>query len=410
MIQQSETNFLGLAPFLRLSITGGDLQQVAQTLLEKAGQDEENANLWMNLSTALFSIGQREIGLSVQKQALLMQRCFQIPALRQPARFRLLMLMVAGDLAENTPLDCLLEGSDIDLIFYYATADTPLPVNLPVHDALLVAIADAPANQPILKALEPLLKHWEKPVVNAPQYIPHTERGTASLLLQKAPGLLMPPTWQLTRDTLQEIARGEADLNDIFDACRFPVILRPVGSQAGRDLARIDDVREIASYLMAVGDSSFYLSPFIDYRSADGLFRKYRIALIAGQPFACHMGISSHWMIHYVNAGMYDDSAKRAEEAAFMANFAEFADRHSKALAAIHQRSKLDYIAIDCAETPEGELLIFEIDHVMVVHAMDPEDRFPYKQGHMLKVRQAFENFLLDHPSTSQAASCGPKQ
>ena len=68
------------------------------------------------------------------------------------------------------------------------------------------------------------------------------------------------------------------------------------------------------------------------------------------------MGISSHWMIHYINAGMYED----------------------------------------CAETPAGELLIFEIDHVMVIHAMDPEDLFPYKSSHMLKARQAFERFLLE--------------
>ena len=30
----------------------------------------------------------------------------------------------------------------------------------------------------------------------------------------------------------------------------------------------------------------------------------------------------------------------------------------------------------------------------MVVHAMDPEDLFPYKQVHMLKVKQAFDDFL----------------
>ena len=51
-------------------------------------------------------------------------------------------------------------------------------------------------------------------------------------------------------------------------------------------------------------------------------------------------------------------------------------------------------MCIDCAETHDGELLIFEIDHAMVVHAMDPEDLFPYKQAHMLKVKNAFTDFL----------------
>jgi glutathione synthase/RimK-type ligase-like ATP-grasp enzyme len=349
----------------------------------------------MNLATAFFCIGQREHGLQIQEQALCMQRSFQIAAATQPARFRLLVLTVAGDIAENTPIDCLLEGGDIDLLYYFATADTPLPKSLPEHDALLVAIADGVANEPVLKALIPLLSCWPKPVINAPQHIANTGRDTASALMQQVDGLLMPPTRQIGREALQAIVRGEARVEDAFDGCQFPIILRPVGSQAGRDLARIEDIQGIADYLATLNEPVFFLSRFIDYSGKDGLFRKFRIALIDGQPFACHMGISAHWMIHYLNAGMYENAEKRAEEARFMETFAEFALRHKAALAAVHQRSKLDYICIDCAETQDGELLIFEMDHVMVVHAMDPEDLFPYKQVHMRKVKQAFEDFLF---------------
>jgi len=395
MSHPAETAYLGLAPFLRLSIGGEDLRPIAQALLEKAGQDEENAHLWMNLSTAFFCIGQREHGLLIQEQALCMQRSYRIAAATQPARFRLLVLMVAGDISENTPIDCLLEGSDIDLLYYFATADAPLPANLPEHDMLLVAICDAEANHSTLKALAPLLSDWSKPVINAPQHIFNTGRDTASALLQQVDGLLMPPTRQIDREILQAIIRGEVLINDVFDGCKFPIILRPVGSHAGRDLDKVDDLQGITDYLAKVDESTFFLSRFIDYSGDDGLFRKFRIALIAGQPFACHEGISAHWMIHYLNAGMYENAEKRAEEAGFMDNFAEFAEHHKAALAAIYQRSKLDYICIDCAETRNGELLIFEIDHAMVVHAMDPEDIFPYKQVHMRKVRQAFEDFLF---------------
>ena len=395
MTHPVETAYLGLAPFLRLNIAGSDLRPIAQALLEKAEQDQENAYLWMNLSTAFFCIGQREHGLLIQQQALCMQRSFRIAAATQPARFRLLVLMVGGDISENTPIDCLLEGSDIDLLYYYATADAPLPEDIPEHDALLVAICDAEANHPVLKALTPLLAHWPTPVINAPQHITNTGRDRASDLLQHVDGLLMPPTRQLDRAALQALVRGDSLIDEVFDGCKFPIILRPVGSHAGRDLDKIDDLQGVSAYLTRVPEPSFFISRFIDYSGTDGLFRKFRIALITGQPFACHMGISSHWMIHYLNAGMYDDANKRAEEARFMDSFSEFAERHKTALAAIYQRSKMDYICIDCAETPSGELLIFEIDHAMVVHAMDPEDLFPYKQIHMGKVRLAFEDFLL---------------
>ena len=125
------------------------------------------------------------------------------------------------------------------------------------------------------------------------------------------------------------------------------------------------------------------------------MFRKYRVALIEGRPFACHMGVSEHWMIHYLNAGMRESAAKRAEEARFMAEFdRDFARRHARAFEALAERVGLEYFGIDCGETPEGELLIFEADVAMIVHDMDPPDLFPYKRPQMRKVFDAFRAML----------------
>jgi glutathione synthase/RimK-type ligase-like ATP-grasp enzyme len=394
LVMQPGAPFLGLAPFARLSAANGDMRAVAQALLELAGQEADNPGLWMNLSTAFFAMGQADLGLSMQAQALEAQRLYPLPAARQPASLRLLLLMAEGDLAENTPLDCLLEDSDVDITLYYATADAPLPDELPEHELLMVGISDTVANRPLLVALTPLLASWPQPVINAPQHIPNTERSAASALLADAPGIAMPPTREVTRAALQDLAQQPRLVAKLFDGCAFPLIVRPVGSHAGRDLARIADAAELSAYLERVPEACFYVSRFIDYSGADGLFRKARIALIDGQAHVCHMAISSHWMIHYVNAGMYEDAAKRAEEAAFMADFDAFAARHRSALEAIHRRSMLDYVCIDCAETRNGELLIFEIDHAMVAHAMDPADLFPYKQPQMRRVKEAFLCYL----------------
>lgn len=394
-VSQQETLFLGLAPFLRASIEREDLHAIGREMLAQANERGDDAPLWMNLSLAMQCLGQRDLGLAIQAQALAMRRIFELPATRQPASLRVLMLMVPGDLAANTPLECLLEESDIDLVFYYLTPGDPLALPMPGHDVLLVALGDSEENRPALAVLETALAHWPKPVINAPQFIPATDRSIASALLKDAPGVLIPPTLYVARSVLLEIARGEATLAALVEGCDFPIILRPVGSQAGRDLERFVRPEEIEPYLERVGDAEFFLSPFIDYRGKDGLFRKYRVAMIDGEPFACHMGVSSHWMVHYVNAGMYEDAAKRAEEASFMAHFGDFAARHRDALAAIHARNRLDYLCIDCAETVDGKLLIFEADHCMVIHAMDPEALFPYKQAHMLKVKNAFRAYLF---------------
>lgn len=402
-----ETAYLGLASFLRLSIAGQDLRPIAQALLQEAELQDENPFLWMNMATAFFSLGEREVGLSIQAQALQMRRLYHIAAAQQPARRRLLVLAVAGDIAENTPIDCLLDGGDTDLTYYFATLQQPLPEVIPEHDAVLVALADSAANRPLLAALDKLLAGWERPVINPPARIPCTERGAASELLQGVPGLAMPLTWLVARPQLLGVVNGSQALAAVCPDCVFPVIVRPVGSQAGRDLARIEHAAALAEYLAVVPDAQFYVARFIDYSSADGLFRKFRIALIGGRPYACHMGISTNWMIHYVNAGMYDDAAKRDEEARFMDDFAAFAARHAAALTALWQRSGLDYFCIDCAETRAGELLIFEMDHVMVVHAMDPVELFPYKQVHMRKVREAFVAYVDERVRSERAASVG---
>lgn len=394
-LDQPNPPFLGLAPFLRMSIASIDLKPEGERALALAQAHPDCAELWMNLSIVLQSLGQRELGLKMQEQALSLQRVFHLAARQQPTRCRLLMLMEPGDLAANTPLECLLEDSDIALIFYYLSANDPLQTPLPEHDAVLVAMSDSDDNRAHLHFLAQTLANWPKPVLNLPQFIPCVDRATASTLLQKQPGVLMPPTLRASRAQMLAIASGASRLNTVFPDCDFPVILRPVGSQGGHGLAKIETHNDINHYLTGQPDAEFFISRFIDYSHADGYFRKIRVALIDGQPYACHMAVSSNWMIHYVNAGMYEEAWKRAEELAFMEGFEAFKQRHNTALQAITRAIPLDYLCIDCAETPGGELLVFEVDHAMVIHAMDTEAQFPYKQIHMQKVKTAFRELLL---------------
>ncbi len=392
---RSESAFLGLAPFLRSSIAGQDLRPFGQKLLALAREHPDDADLSMNLSLAMQCLGQRKLGLAIQGLALERKRIYTVEATEQPARLRVLMLMTPGDILANMPLECLLESGDIDLVFYYLTPGNPLATPVPEHDVLVVALRASEDNREFLEGLEQALAQWPKPVINAPQHIPATDRHLACELLQDAPGLFIPLTILASRTLLQKIAAGDGCLADCFADCDFPIILRPVGSHAGRDLDKLDTPSDLAAYLARVEGAEFFVSRFLDYSSPDGLFRKYRVAMIDGVPYACHMGISSHWMVHYVNAGMYEEAWKRNEEANFMATFCDFAQRHQAALAAIHDRFRLDYLCLDCAELPDGQLLVFEIDTCMVVHAMDPEDMFPYKQIPMQKVKTAFQDHLL---------------
>jgi len=234
-------------------------------------------------------------------------------------------------------------------------------------------------------------------LINRPSRIARLSRDGAARLLRGTPGLAMPLTVRVEREILAGIAAGTLLPGEVLEEGDFPLVARPVDSHAGRDLAKLDDREALIAYLETTGAERFYLAPFVDYRSADGQYRKYRVVIIAGKPYAGHMAISSHWMIHYLNAGMEESEAKRAEEARFMADFAtDFAARHGAALATLHERLGLEYVGLDCAETAEGRLLIFEVDHAMIVHAMDSPAVYPYKQPQMARVFSAFRKLLED--------------
>jgi glutathione synthase/RimK-type ligase-like ATP-grasp enzyme len=213
--------------------------------------------------------------------------------------------------------------------------------------------------------------------------------------LGSLPGVEMPVSVRTGLGALNSIAAGVLPIETLLPDGGFPIIVRPLGSHAGTNLQKIDTPAALGQYLLEVEGPQFYVSRFVDYRGADGLFRKYRIVLIEGKPYICHYAISQNWMIHYLNAGMTESAEKRAEEAAEMARFDQgFALRHQAALQAIDQRMGLPYLGIDCAEMPNGDLLIFEADNAMIVHSMDPEDMFPYKAPAMRKVFKAFRELL----------------
>ena len=74
----------------------------------------------------------------------------------------------------------------------------------------------------------------------------------------------------------------------------------------------------------------------------------------------------------------------------------DFAPRHTHAFQAIAAGMGLDYLAIDCAQTRDGKLLVFEVDTAMIVHALDSAEVFPYKKATMQKMFDAFRRMLLD--------------
>jgi glutathione synthase/RimK-type ligase-like ATP-grasp enzyme len=386
---------IGLPMLAKMAFDGIDLAPLWNELVRRVTERPGDAAALLDLSTIAHLQGRPHDRLALQSAALELQRVYrQPPDVAAERPLRLLAFMAPGDFMANMPLEFMLEGSSVVLDMVYVLPGVPLP-ELPEHDVALVAVTESDKNQPILSEITALVRSWQRPVINAPDRIARLTRAGTWELLKFAPDVTIPKNARIDRMQFESISSGEVSIESILDGGGFPIIARPASSHAGIGLVKLENTSAIDAYLCEWAETDFYIAPFVDYRSPDGLFRKYRIALIGGRPFACHMAISQHWMIHYLNADMKNDPVKRAEEAQLFATFdRDFAVRHATAFSAIAERVELEYLPIDCGETKDGRLLVFEMGAGMIVHSMDPPDLFPYKRPQMEKVFKAFQTML----------------
>jgi hypothetical protein len=383
---------LGVAALGRRVFSGQGVQEIWDDLVGRVGED---AGALFDVSTLVQMTGDREKGLELQAAAL--QACRGYRTVHGTGRgLRLLALMTAGDLMANTPLDFLLEGSDVEIVNWYVDGALPSPAEVPDHDVAFLAISQSEAAPEALGALPAELTAWPRPVLNGhPARISDLTRDGVARRFAGHPDLICPVTRRMDRATAIALAEGRAQVDAFEPQLAWPIILRPVASHAGKGLEKIDGPDALAAYLEQHPDEeSFFAAQFLDYSGEDGLFRKLRVVFVQGRPYLAHMAVSARWMVHYLNADM-GEAIHRAEEAELMASFdGGFAARHARAFQALTDAFGLDYYGIDCAETRDGRLVVFEADVAMLVHDMDPVETYPYKKPAMAKLFEGFRAML----------------
>jgi hypothetical protein len=386
---------MGVARLTKMAVAGIDLRPLWQTLIAKLIDGTITAGEGLDLSLIAQLLGDKPAGLAIQNQILSSHQLFRSPCAVPKPRLRALALAAATDMGSNMPIEFLLGDSDVELMTLYVMPEIELPVALPDHDVAIVIASDSDECRNALRKIDRAAMLWPRPVLNPPRRVGNLDRDKLHRVLDGIAGVEIPATIAVTREQLSQASPSADACRDIASDLAFPVIVRPRGSHAGAGLAKLDDHDAIKRYLDARPEREFFIARFVDYSNRDGLFRKYRIAFIDGRPYACHMAIADRWDIWYLNAGMSISQSKRLEEQAFMQTFdIAFARRHATALSGISDRIGLDYFTVDCAETRDGSLLIFEADNSAIVHDMDPPDIFPYKAQQMQRVFGAFAAML----------------
>jgi hypothetical protein len=386
---------IGLVKLTKAAEAGYDLRPLWRRLIARMLDGSIEAGEGLDLSVIAQLLGDKEAGLAIQETILASHQLFRSPCAAKPPRLRVLALAAATDIGSNMPIEFLLEGSGIELTTLYILPEIGWPDWLPPHDVAVVIASDSDDCRGALDKIAHAAPTWPRPLLNLPEFIGRLDRDRLHGLLGGIEGLEIPQTVCVTREQLSKLSQSSLALSDFASGLAFPIIVRPRGSHAGKGLAKLDGASTIQNYLGEHEEDLFFVSRFVDYRSDDGLFRKYRIVLIDGQPYAVHLAVADRWDIWYMNAQMAASASKRREEEAFMQTFdVGFAERHRAALSGLAKRIGLDYFTVDCGETREGSLLIFEADNTAIVHDMDPPDIFPYKVPQMRKVFDAFAAML----------------
>ncbi len=319
-----------------------------------------------------------ELALAHQAAAIALSPVHSTPACERED-YALLVLCAPGPYTANTPVDLIFDSRYVTLHRWYVDPSGDIP-HLPRYDAIWIAIGESDASASRLRAAERFAATQRQPLFNRPDAINRLNRVALGEAFASARRTCAVTTERVARERYAA------------ESCPVPHIVRPVDSHGGTGLERIDDDAQRAAYA-ARSDSEFlYVAPFIDYSSADGYFRKYRIIFIDGEPFPFHLAISPNWMVHYYNAPMTEHQWMRDEELAFFENFAgAFSGDLTEALRETAERLGLDYVGIDCAIGRDGRLLLFEADNAVIVHVLDDPVMFAYKHRHVPRITAALD-------------------
>jgi tetratricopeptide (TPR) repeat protein len=332
--------------------------------------------------------GDTEAAQAAYAEAARIQPLIRRPAAKSPADFRVLALY--APFAGNTPTEYLFKDPayDTDTLALFAAREYDVePMGCDVQ-VVVNLISDADQAQSLLPLAADLVDRLDKPTINHPGKIQRTTRDAVAELLAGIPGSGIPKALRHQAGADCSAAALQAALS-----FSFPVLARPVGTHGGDDFEKVETTAELSAFLSQHPEIDHYLIEYIDYRSADGFFRKYRFIFVDDQILPYHLAISNDWKVHHVSTDMVNQQWMQREEEAFLNDPAiVFTPGHYEVLRAIQQRIGLEYFGIDCGLDCSGNLVVFEVNASMLVH--ERNDDFPYKAPFVIRIKTAFDAML----------------
>ena len=262
----------------------------------------------------------------------------------------------------------------------------PSPANYPL---VLNLVTDPDQHPRTLERLGKLLRGHRGRVFNPPDKVLKTSRHQVAQRLTGIDGLAVPKALRLANPSPGEPSRaaGEAGL-------AFPVIVRRTGTHTGRIVGLVESADQLESACAGRGD--YFLIEFVDFVSADGLYRKYRFWSFGNRTVFKHVVISDQWNVHNKDRErtMADRPDLIKEERQLLSRpEGDFPDRVHRVFDEVRSRLGLDFFGMDFSIGKDGRLILFEANATMsYVMTFDP--RFHYLTLANEPARVAFREML----------------
>ncbi|MGH6955646.1 MAG: tetratricopeptide repeat protein, partial [Caulobacteraceae bacterium] len=310
----------------------------------------------------------------------------------EAARPRQRVLLISAADRGNVPERHLLPTDRYTRIYWYIEyASRRQAAALPAYDVVFNAIGDDDEADATAGKVAAFVATCERPIFNRPEAVARTRRHLIPALVGDIAGLVAPTTVRIEAGALAktglEAAAREAGVTP-------PYLVRAIGSHGGDGLTRIATPEAARSFSPSSG-RDHYVTAFADFRSADGLYRKYRVIFVDRTPYPYHLAVADTWMVHYQTSGMAARPDRLAEERRFLED-PEAALGHSamEALGDLARRLDLDFAGADFASLADGRLLLFEANATMLVHPEAPDGPLAHKNPHVERIFAAFRGML----------------
>ncbi|NUR11774.1 MAG: hypothetical protein HOQ20_08010 [Bradyrhizobium sp.] len=263
----------------------------------------------------------------------------------------------------------------------------PRPLDFNGYPVIANMITEAERSGELLRNVQKLLNGYRGHLLNPPAAVLRTRRDEVAQMLAGIEGLLVPAVVRLQGGDPALSARALEEAGIVP-----PVIVRETGTHTGQTVRLCHTIAEAADGLDS--GKEYIATQFVDFASADGLYRKYRVYFIGQGTVLRHMYVSDHWNVHSADRARFMGPRPEviAEERALIERAQPFDVSAREVFSAVRERMPLDFFGLDFARLPDGRVLLFEANATMSFFPLwrDSNPEFQYLTQCLPPARTAF--------------------